>query len=664
MKSKLNGSNPFKTYYFALAIFFSVICLISTSLHYTEVASGNFLTWSSWLLSVGCLFLYSREPGSFKFDLSVFKSKRLLLYLLLTCGFFISHLWNFSNLPWSDKGLFDDGAWDIYFAKERIFTDQPFQAAFFDNVGLISREVVFHYYITFFFKLFGYNLLVFNIALTVLGYITFIFTTLLAERLFNKRSITIFTALVMNFFPLHFMHMYAGHRYAMAAPMIMASVYFSYTGFSMKNKIRLSLGALFAALAVDSAVMGKQYLYGLIIGAALLVIFHRKDYLKRETINRAVHYSLSLVICMMPLIVYVLFNPIYFNHEQKMTNEFISSLGINTEEDGAIGYVKMPFALISKTINQDEASEQFKKYIDLLTGTFFNKDTGVKWFIPGFTAIPIAYYILIIPGIIIAIRRRYYPIIILAILPAVGAFVAGSSDYRVLHGASFWVILVACALSGAYKLNDYKKLEKYKLGYVALAACVIVASLGLYSSTSYIYEMASDKNSLRLLPHKDVEVARYMKDVVAGVEKPSTKMQWNELNTGLSASSKYDTLLCQKSGYAITHLFLHDFDNKKIMAFSDQLPFQIMEVGEIFKANKKAISEYDSSSKKNLKLIWEYDQKTNKIISEFKKFESYGKGETITIKTDNGNFRFYILDILNKNIGKFKSDIANLEELS
>jgi len=661
LKSKIDGGNPFKTYYIILAIFFSLICLTSTSLHYTQTAPGNFLMWSSWLLSVGFLFLYSKKSGSLKFDLTVFKSKRLLLYLVLTLGFFITHLWDFNNLPWSDKGLFDDGAWDIYFAKERIFTDQPFQAAFFDDVGLISREVVFHYYITFFFKLFGYNLLIFNIALTILGYITFMFTTMLAERLFKKQSITIFTAIVMNFFPLQYMHMYAGHRYAIAAPMIMASVYFSYTGFSMKNKMRLTLGALFAALAVDGAVMGKQYLYGLIIGTVLLVIFHRKTYLKRKIVNRAIHYSISLVICMMPLIVYVLFNPVYFNHEKNMTNEFVSSLGIDLNEDGAIGYVKMPFALISKTINLNEASDKFREYVELLTGTFINKDTGVKWFIPGFTAIPLAYYLLIIPGIIIAIKRRYYTIVVLAILPAVGAFVAGSSDYRVLHGASFWVLLVACALSGAYKLNDYKKLEKYKLSYIALAACIIVTSLGLYSSVSYIYEMASDKNSLRLLPHKDVEVARYMKDVVAGVENPSTKMQWNELNTGLPVSSKYDTLLCQGSGYAITHLFLHDFGNKKIMAFSDQLPFRIMQVHEILDANKKAISEYDSSSNKDLKLIWEYDaEKTNKIISLFKSFEKYGKGQDITINTDNGDVKFYILDIPNKNINNLKSDIANL----
>ena len=198
------------------------------------------------------------------------------------------------------------------------------------------------------------------------------------------------------------------------------------------------------------------------------------------------------------------------------------------------------------------------------------------------------------------------------------------------------------------------------MGYVALAACVIVTSLGLYLSVSYIYKMASDKNSLRLLPHKDVEVARYMKDVVAGVENPSTKMQWNELNTGLPVSSKYDTMLCQGTGYAITHLFLHDFGNKKIMALSDQLPFQIMQFHEIFNANKKAISEYNSSSGKDLKLIWEYDNKINNIISLFKSFEKYGKGQDITISTDSGEVKFYILDILNENIDKFKTDVANL----
>jgi hypothetical protein len=661
LKAKYSGSSPLKIYFMIMAIFFSAGCIVSTALHYKGVFPGNFFTWSTWLLSVGFLVLYSLERGSSKFDLTIFKSKRLLFYLVLTCGFFITHLWNFNGLPWSDKGLFDDGAWDIYFAKNHIFTDQPFQAAFFDEVGYISREVVFHYYITFFFKLFGYNLLIFNIALTILGYITVIFTTLLAEKLFNNKFVTVFTAIVLNFLPLHYMHIYAGHRYAMAAPMIMTSLYFTYTGFSMNNRTRLVLGALFAALAVDSAVMGKQYLYGIILGGLILAAFHWKEVIKKEILKRVLLYSVSLVICMMPLFMYVVFNPVYFEHEKKMTNEFIGSLNIDTEEDGALAYVKLPFALISTSIGLSEPSEQFKNYTDLLSRTFILKETkGEKWFIPGFTAIPAAYWFLIIPGIIIAFGRRYYYIILLAVIPAAGAFVAGCADYRVLHGAPFWVLLMACTFSITFRINDNGKLKKYKLGYVALSICIVVTSLGLYSSIRYIYIMASNPNSLDLLPHKDVEVARYMKDVVAGIDKPSTKMRWNELKTGLPVSSRYDTLLCQKTGYAITHLFLSDFDNKKIMSFSDQNPFRFLSEGDIFDINKRAIKDYESSSKKDLKLIWEYDGKTYRIISAFKEFERYGKGEMINIHTDNGDVKFYILDISNQNIDKLKSDIDKL----
>ncbi|WP_331921699.1 hypothetical protein [Pseudobacteroides sp.] len=661
LKTKSSDFGGYKKYFMLMAIIFSVGCIVSTALHYGGVFPGNFFTWSTWLFSVGFLFLYAFETSSSKFDLTIFKSKRLILYVVLTCGFFITHLWNFSNLPWSDKGLFDDGAWDIYFAKNHIFTDQPFQAAFFDKVGLISREVVFHYYITFFFKLFGYNLLIFNIALTVLGYITFLFTTLMAEKLFNNKFVTIFAAVVLNFLPIHFMHMYAGHRYAIAAPMIMASLYFTYTGFSMKRRTRLVGGALLAALAVDSAVMGKQYLYGLILGSIIMAVFHWKEVMKGEILKRVLLYSVSLIICIMPLIMYVIFNPVYFEHEKKMTNEFISSLNIDTEEEGAVAYVKLPFALISSSLGLSEPTEQYKVYTDRFLKTFIYKETtGEKWFIPNFTAIPAAYWFLIIPGIIVALGRRYYHIVLLAVIPAAGAFIAGCADYRVLHGAPFWVLLIACAFSMSFRINDNHKLKKYKLGYIVLSLCIVVTLLGLYPSMRYIYKMASNPNSLQLLPHKDVEVARFMKDVAAGIDKPSTKMRWNELKTGLPVSSEYDTLLCQKTGYAITHLFLSDFDNKRIMSLSDQNPFNSLSEAAIFDINKRAVKDYDSTTKKGLKLIWEYDGKTYRIISAFKEFERYGRGEMISIKTDSGDVEFYVLDISSNNVDKFKSEVDKL----
>ena len=160
------------------------------------------------------------------------------LFIFVIVLYFSSHLINFSTAPWNQNGLFDDAAWDIYFAKNHVFAGIPFQAAYFDNVGLISREVVFHYYISIFFKLFGYNLLIFNISLLILGFITILFTTLIIQRLFKNVFITVLSAIIINFFPLHFLHIFAGHRYAIAAPLVVVSLYYLYTAFANNSRFR------------------------------------------------------------------------------------------------------------------------------------------------------------------------------------------------------------------------------------------------------------------------------------------------------------------------------------------------------------------------------------------------------------------------------------------
>src|SRR5207249_1871373 len=98
---------------------------------------------------------------------SLWDDKRFLrVFVILALLFVVTHIWNFKTTPWNQNGLFDDAAWDIYFAKKYIFTHEPFQTAVSEG---IARETIFHYYITFFFVLFGYNLLVFNVALLILG---------------------------------------------------------------------------------------------------------------------------------------------------------------------------------------------------------------------------------------------------------------------------------------------------------------------------------------------------------------------------------------------------------------------------------------------------------------------------------------------------------------
>lgn len=78
-------------------------------------------------------------------------------FVLLGLLFALTHVWNFKTAPWNQNGLFDDAAWDIYFAKTHVLSNEPFQPAYSDGIG-IAREAVFHCYITAFFVLFGYNL--------------------------------------------------------------------------------------------------------------------------------------------------------------------------------------------------------------------------------------------------------------------------------------------------------------------------------------------------------------------------------------------------------------------------------------------------------------------------------------------------------------------------
>jgi len=106
------------------------------------------------------------------------RHKDLLISLFVLVLFFSSHLINFSIAPWNQNGLFDDAAWDIYFAKNHIF---------------------------------------------------------------------------------------AGHRYTITAPLMTVSLYYLYTSFTNKSRPRAAISAIFAALCLGSAIMGKQYLYGLVL---------------------------------------------------------------------------------------------------------------------------------------------------------------------------------------------------------------------------------------------------------------------------------------------------------------------------------------------------------------------------------------------------------------
>jgi hypothetical protein len=625
----LKGKVIHKYILFTSLIFF-FLSWIFTSLHYTNIYYGNNLSWITWLTAIAT-FLLSFCPRNISFKKMFAKISKTDIWLAIFMAilFWATHLWNFSSAPWNQNGLFDDAAWDIFFAKNHAFI-APFQAAFFDNVGYISREVVFHYYITVFFKIFGYNLLVFNISLLCLGFITVFFTTLIIHKLLKNNIVTILSALVINFFPLHFMHIFMGHRYAIAAPLMVISLYFLYSSFKDKSPLKAIISAIFASLCWASAIMGKQYLLGLGLSLLLIVVFERKIWRQTDTIVVGLIWLLVFIISSTPLITYIVFNyDLYILREQNLSSQFFKLF--NTGGLGAL-----------------------KPYFNQLNELFFAKLTYERQFLSDYYIIPLYYYFLLIPGLVIASVKKRFEIVFLSFISTIGALVSGSYDFRVLLSVPLWVICTAYSLNFVFKLKNHPRLST---GNILRIVSLVLVTAGIFSSINYLWNVSKDPNHLYLLPHKDVAVSRLVQDIVVGSLKPTDRIKPDEFNREINLSNvSYDTLFCPYSAYAIAHLYLQNYDDKKVLSFCDQGIQLLKTPNEIYSNNIKVLRNYQMSGK-DLKLIWEVSDKSLKIINLFSIFNIYGYDEYISGEVDGNLYSLYILTIKNENIEKLKEEI-------
>ena len=601
--------------------------------HYTNIYYGNKFSWIFWIISI-VLFLYSfLPPRKTKQAFSFINTSNVLIFLIIFLVYWMSHLWNFSTSPWNQNGLFDDAAWDIYFAKNKVFSDAPFQAAFFDEVGYISREVVFHYYISTFFKLFGYDLLVFNLSLLVLGFITVLFTTLIIHKLFKNIFVTLLSALIVNFFPVLYMNISRGDRYAITAPLMTISLYFLYSSFKNHSFVRALLSALFAALCWDSAIMGKQYILGVALSVVFIIIFDKKRLKSKENISVSLIWIASFIISATPLLAYILFNyDSYITREKGILREFL-------------------------TLFRQGGFPAIKPYVDKVIELFFANHTFLRQFVADYYIIPLPYYLLFIPGTVLVLTKKRFEIIFLSLIPVFGALLSGPYDYRVILAAPFWIICIAYSLNhvfGSESLNQ-NSIKSYLL--MAISFFCILA--GLITSSSYILKVSNNPNYQHFLPHKDVAVSRLVQDIVVGAENPKIDMKQDELNRKINPHSiSHDTLVCPLGSYAIMHLYLQNYDDKKILSFCDQGIQLLQTPNEILKNNLNAIIKYQTTGK-DLKLIWEVSEKSEKIIDAFSKYKNFGSEETLSDSVDGSAFSLYILTITNENITRFQKAIED-----
>jgi DNA-binding beta-propeller fold protein YncE len=612
----------------ALSVISLVICIIGAVAHYRKATWGDPWQPIGWLLSM--LFLLAAFTASPRDLAGRFKSlanPKAAFFLFWISFFVVSHLWNFRTAPWNGDALFDESGWDLWFLKDSVI-GHPYQPAWFHIV--ISRETLFHYYVWGFLKLFGFNILSYEAALLCLWLTTFLFTLLLVDLFFRSYIVTSVTALVFNFLPFAFIYTFAGYRYPMAVALAVVSLYFLHAGFRNGSPFCLSLGGIAAGLCLASSISGKQYLLGLAVAAPLYALCYWSRLKQTGTGTSLALVVYGFLAGAASILLYIVFNrESYTLYESGFARDFWHATQLAPFPTGIRPYIKQ------------------------LWDCFFTVP-GPRFFIPDTLPIPLPYYWLLVPGLVLAVWQKRFEVPLLAIIPVVGAFVARAIENRLLLPIPFWVILMSFTFAGILELKRWPGVQ-IVLG--VLAALILLD--GLVPSVRYIYAKTKGPFSIHHYAQHEVAVSRFLKNVVAGQEHPGPpRLERDEFNRiPGSLNPPYETFICPREAYSIIHLLLHDYDDAKVLSFCGGTPFYVMGEQDVWNANKRVILTH-TPGPKDLKLIWERDPKIERIITMFQTVRDLGTEDSLSFSFGGIMRRFYVLNIPNKNIREFQDRVA------
>jgi DNA-binding beta-propeller fold protein YncE len=612
-----------------LSLVSTAICAFAAAAHYRKSPWGSVWQPIGWLLSMLFLVLaLLPSPAQSAAGLKALVRPRTAFIVFWILFFVVSHLWNFRTAPWNGNALFDESGWDLWYLKSYVI-GHPYQPAWFH--APIARETVFHYYVWGFLKLFGFNILAYQAALFVIWLTIFVSTLLLVHLFFESYVATSVAALILNFLPFAFIYTFAGYRYPMATALAVVSLYFLHLGFRSNSRFYLSLGGIAAGLCLASSISGKQYLLALAIAAVIYGVFHWRSLKQQATWKAVAIVVYGFVAAATPILLYIVFNRRHYTlYESNFVHEFLQ----------AVRTAPFPSGI--------------RPYIEQCRSCFFSVP-ALRFFIPDTLPIPLPYYWLLVPGAFLALWQKRFEIPLLAIIPVAGAFVAKCIDNRLLMPIPSWVILMTFTIAGILKLRQWLGVQ---LVLGVLAALVLLK--GLVPSIQYIYAKTKSPLSIHHYAQEEVAVSRFLKHVAAGQEHPDLPhLERDEFNRikGIP-DAPYDTLICQNNAYSIIHLFLHDYDDAKILSFCSGYPFfWVMTEQDVWHANKNAILSY-AASDKDLKLIWERDPKTERIITKFQSLQDLGTEDHLSLSVAGKLRQFYVLNIPNKNIREFQNRVA------
>jgi hypothetical protein len=615
-----------------------VICVVGATAHYHGRAWGSPWQPIGWLLSMLFLLLaFAPTPTQIRANFKSLINPTTAFFLFWILVYVLAHLWNFRTAPWNGNGLYDESGWDVFFLKNYVI-GHPFQAAWLDHAD-ITRETLYHYYVWAFFRAFGYNLLSFEAANSVIWFMQFIFALFLVHLFFRSYIVTSVAALTFTFLPYAFVYSFLGYRYPMATALSIASLYFLYLGFERTSYFHLSLGGILAGLCLASSTTGKQYIYVLVLFALLYVASQWKNLRQGVKWNSVVTVVYGFVAAAMPIFAYIAF-----------------SHGAYTYYEGTF-FHKFWTALIGKPDEHD-----LSWYTTQAWKVFFSVP-GPRILIPGVLPIPLPYYFFLLPGIVLALVKKRFEIVLLATIPVFGAFIAHLSEHRMLGAIPFWIILMAFTFAAVLKLTLRREFKVYLWG-----ASAFILMWGLLPSILYINGLTKDTFGTYHYTQGQVAVSRFLRNIVAGKGPSNPRLERDELKRDESIPDPpYDTLVCQVGAWSVIHAFLHDYDDKKVLSLCGGGPSNTQTVQEIWSGGKKAIANYAPHGK-DLKLMWQLDPpKTNKLIQMYQPLRALGTEETVSYSFVSGNAyggesKFYVLNIPSKNIPEFQERVRILPD--
>ena len=605
-------------------------CAIGAALHYLKRAWGNPAHLTGWLL--GMLFVvlaFSPRPRQIAANLRSSLNTRTGFFVFWILFFTAAHLWHFSRAPWNGNGLFDESGWDLWFLKSYVM-GQPFQPAWFHSP--IARETLFHYYLLAFFNLFGYNILAYEAGLFVIWAATFLFTLLLVDLLFGSYVVTGVTALVFTFLPFAFIYTFAGYRYPMATALCVMSLYFLHRGFKQGSSLGLALGGLAAGLCLASSISGKQYFFVLLLSAVLYPLFRRGPDRWNFKWKEVAIVAYTWLVAATPILCYIVFNR---NAYTLYENSFIHSFW--------------------QAVRGHPEPNDLSYYFMRLWDCFFHVP-GNRFFIPDVLPIPLAYYAFLLPGIALTLWKKRFEIALLGTVPVAGALIATAYENRLLLAIPFWIVLMAFTFSALVNLRLRAGL-KLTLAGVA----VVVLAAGLVPSIQYIEGKTRNPFAIHHYAQEQVAVSRFLRQVVGGKEPSNPpRLERDEFNRiPRIPDPPYDTLICPGEAYSIIHLFLHDYDDAKVLSFCGGSPMLVMTQQNVWSDNKMAILTYVPRNK-DLKLIWESGPTTGRIVEMLQPLHDLATEESISFSFGGRVRSFYVLNIGNKNIRQFQERVSAL----